>query len=165
MFTIFDKQIESFKNIEIMKTVTKDDFHLKTKATFNFVGYGDIAFQIYNSLKKDNGEFFRSTSGSKYVVVDNEVYRLSDHWGMVASCKWSLRGCPKMPTWKTNWVLAKCRLEDFEDMKKAVEYIQFEGMNKKTNRNGKWTIISSQFENVKLFFDIFTQPEKVIYFE
>jgi hypothetical protein len=34
-----------------------------------------------------------SPKGSKYIITPNgDVYRLSNHWGAVASCEWTLEG-------------------------------------------------------------------------
>ena len=123
---------------EIMESVTANNFHLKTKANFKFLKYGGMAFDMFESLVKENGLFFRSLSGSRYVVSGDLVYRISNHWGKVASCKWSLVGAPGMPVGSIS--LAVCKLSDFEDMKKPMEYVLFEGKNIKTGRFSQYGI-------------------------
>lgn len=149
-----------------MKPITKDNFHLKTKANFEFVKYGNQAEELFKELVKENGLFFRSASLSKYVIVGNEVYRFADHWGNVASCSWYLKNAPKMPTWTKNWVLAKCKLSDFVSMMKPIEVMEFEGKNLNTGRSGKWTIPFNKWsEEIKSIFEITTEPKLITYYE
>jgi hypothetical protein len=149
--------------------ITKENFHLKTKATFSFIKYGDQATDLFNEMVKENGLFFKSNSGSKYVLYGETVYRISDHWGMVASCKWFLTGCPSMPKFKTNTILAKCDLSEFESMMKAVEYVVFEGVNKRRpNSVNKFWIKACDFVESKVmesFIRIDSEFNREIIFE
>ena len=128
-----------------MSNITKNNFHLKTKANFNFIKFGSPAYDIFNSLVNEFGLFFKSHSGSKYVIAGDVVYRLSDHWGSVASCRWYLVGCPEFYGKKD--VLASCKLSDFVDMKKPVEYVLFNGTNIKNGKSGQYGISRSEFTN------------------
>jgi hypothetical protein len=150
-----------------MKTVTKENFHEKTKADFKFISYNKLAEEMFNELVKENGLFFKSNSGSQYVVVNDTVYRYSNHWGNVATCKWSIVNTPNMPTWRTNNILAKCDLNDFISMKKEVEYVVFDCENKKMNRTYTAYIPSAEFclDKLKEVLVFLTEPKKVIILE
>lgn len=41
---------------------------------------------------KEKKVHFKSKSGSYYFYTDEGVYRYSDHWGRVASCRWKIKG-------------------------------------------------------------------------
>jgi len=41
---------------------------------------------------KEKKIHFKSKSGSYYFYSDEGVYRYSDHWGRVASCRWRIKG-------------------------------------------------------------------------
>lgn len=141
--------------------VTKNTYHLKTKANFDFVKYGDEAYKIYAELVERFGEHFNSVSGSKYVIDNNDVlYRFSDHWGNVASCNWTLKNAPEhlfkpWNVWRKEMILAKADLKNIIDTRKKIDYFKFEGRKIETNRKGTYCIniektskeeIISQFE-------------------
>ena len=56
------------------------NFHLKSAATFK------------ETAKPDGAPDFVSESGSAYWYTTQGVFRLSNHWGNVASCDWGLDG-------------------------------------------------------------------------
>ncbi len=64
-----------------IKTYNKTNFH-----KYTFCVFKEVAFDEVNELKVN----FKSKSGSSYYFVDNGVYRLSNHWGRAANCKWRL---------------------------------------------------------------------------
>jgi len=64
-----------------LKTYNKTNFHKYTFCIFNEVGTDAI---------KDLKLNFKSKSGSSYYFVEKGVYRLSNHWGRAANCKWRL---------------------------------------------------------------------------
>ena len=64
-----------------IKTYNKTNFHKYTFCVFQVVALNEV-----NELQVN----FTSKSGSTYYFVDNGVYRLSNHWGRAANCKWRL---------------------------------------------------------------------------
>jgi len=70
---------------------------------------------------------FVSFSGSAYWCLKNKVRRWSDHWGVVASCRWTLEG----RNYEQTLVCGECYYEDFH-------YV------------GKWEGNMAAYTNVKL---------------
>ena len=63
------------------KTYNKTNFHKHTFCIFQ-----EVDFDVVKELKPN----YTSKSGSSYYFVENGVYRLSNHWGRAANCKWRL---------------------------------------------------------------------------
>jgi hypothetical protein len=95
------KEIESIKyihyrdlypeiNIDNYQTCTKVDFkEIKSECENIHEGWGRLKY----SLSDDIIYSYKSKSGSKYFSTKNgNMYRLSDHWGAIASCEWTLDG-------------------------------------------------------------------------
>ena len=61
----------------------RSNFHNHTFCIFNEVGFDSII-----TLKLN----FKSKSGSSYYFTEEGVFRLSNHWGRAANCKWRLIG-------------------------------------------------------------------------
>ncbi|MGV9002837.1 hypothetical protein [Flavobacterium sp.] len=66
-----------------MKIYSKKNFHKHT-----FCLWQEVTFDTIKNLEKDH----KSKSGSGYIFVENGVYRVSNHWGRVANCRWRLLG-------------------------------------------------------------------------
>ena len=64
-----------------IKSYNKTNFH-----KYTFCVFQEVAFDEVKELKVN----FKSKSGSSYYFVENGVYRLSNHWGRAANCKWRL---------------------------------------------------------------------------
>jgi hypothetical protein len=64
-----------------IKTYNKTNFH-----KYTFCVFQEVAFDEVHELQVN----FKSKSGSSYYFVENGVYRLSNHWGRAANCKWRL---------------------------------------------------------------------------
>ena len=47
------------------------------------------------SFFEDKKAHFQSKSGSYYSYTDEGVYRYSNHWGRVATCRWKIQGIEK----------------------------------------------------------------------
>ena len=47
-------------------------------------------FSTFLGLVANQKPDFTSKSGSSYFFIENGVYRLSNHWGRAANCKWRL---------------------------------------------------------------------------
>jgi hypothetical protein len=63
------------------KTYSKTNFHNYTFCIFQEVGLETIQDLSLN---------YKSKSGSCYYFTKSGVYRLSNHWGRAANCKWRL---------------------------------------------------------------------------
>jgi hypothetical protein len=63
------------------KSYNRSNFHQHTFCVFQEVEVAAIA-----NLKTD----YKSKSGSSYYFTNEGVYRLSNHWGRAANCKWRL---------------------------------------------------------------------------
>lgn len=64
------------------KIYNRSNFHRHTFCVFH-----EKDFQEVQNLKPD----YQSSSGSAYYFTDQGVYRLSNHWGRAANCKWRLQ--------------------------------------------------------------------------
>lgn len=64
-----------------MKIYSKKNFHKHTFCLWQEVSFVDI-----KNLEKNHN----SKSGSGYIFVEKGVYRISNHWGRVANCRWRL---------------------------------------------------------------------------
>jgi hypothetical protein len=64
-----------------IKKYNRSNFHKHTFCVFTEVPFTEIENKKYN---------YKSRSGSIYYFTDDGVYRLSDHWGRAAHCKWRL---------------------------------------------------------------------------
>lgn len=64
------------------KSYNRNNFHKNTFCIFT-----EAAFSEIENQKPD----YKSKSGSAYYFTENGVYRLSDHWGRAANCKWRLQ--------------------------------------------------------------------------
>ena len=60
----------------------RNNFHKNTFCIFNEVNRSEIA---------DLHSNYKSKSGSSYYFTETGVYRLSNHWGRAANCKWRLQ--------------------------------------------------------------------------
>jgi hypothetical protein len=64
----------------------RNNFHKNTFCIFNEADPGEIANLTLG---------YKSKSGSSYYFTQTGVYRLSDHWGRAANCKWRLQSTQK----------------------------------------------------------------------
>lgn len=64
-----------------MKRITRDNFFKNTYCQFK-----EVPIDRIDNLKLE----YHSKSDSKYFYTNEGVYRLADHWGRVANCRWSL---------------------------------------------------------------------------
>ena len=109
--------------IELMPNVTTDDYFLDTETNFNAIDYvkdedkdGHIKLHMMWENMKSSGKYiFKQSpkSNSEYLIDENngDIYRYSDHWGSVASCRWTLND---------DWnriAIAKSNLKDFNRRK------------------------------------------------
>ncbi len=59
----------------------RSNFHNRTFCIFN-----EVDLDVIKDVKPN----FKSKSGSSYYFTEVGVYRLSNHWGRAANCKWRL---------------------------------------------------------------------------
>lgn len=63
------------------KVYGKHNFHKHTFCIWKEVPFADVAhFKIS----------YTSQSGSRYIFIDEGLFRISNHWGRVANCHWRL---------------------------------------------------------------------------
>lgn len=48
------------------------------------------AMAEWERMKAEHAEVHVSESGSRYIVVDDTVFRYADHWNTVGSCHWGI---------------------------------------------------------------------------
>ena len=105
---------------DIHKEITFDNYYISTKTTFNnLLGDG-----LINPSKKERDEKWNEIgsiegivhkksplSSSEYYLdyKTGDIYRLSDHWGTVASCFWKLN-----TRYKTEHTIGKSNIKNFE---------------------------------------------------
>ena len=65
----------------MQKTYNKTNFHKHT-----FCIYREMPLSEINGLKLS----YTSKSGSSYYFTENGLYRISNHWGRAANCRWRL---------------------------------------------------------------------------
>lgn len=74
---------EGIKINEIMPIVTENDYWMATNGTFTMISEFE-----YKNIDADE---FTSQCYSSYKVKDDFLYRHSNHWDKVATCRWSLK--------------------------------------------------------------------------
>jgi len=105
---------------DIVKDIEVYNYHISTKVDFKKVKHGPDAKVHWGALRGINKikHEYESSTGSKYFInEDDEVYRLSNHWGAVASCEWTLDGegelmCSVFVTGP--WEIGVANLSDFK---------------------------------------------------
>jgi len=106
---------------DIYKNIDKYNFQICTKVDFKAVGNscGDI-FETWDKLKQASKITYEANtkSGSRYFIDEyNNVYRLSNHWGAVATCEWTREGKGQlsMSIFETGeWEIGVANLKDFK---------------------------------------------------
>ena len=93
--TLVDYAHKTKKYKEEKRPVTMDDYFESTRTDFERVETAD-AEKTWEDLKQRDGmEWHKSPKSESEYLEDREngvVYRKSDHWGNVASCRWTLDG-------------------------------------------------------------------------
>jgi len=62
-------------------------YNRKNFHKYTFCIYKQVALSAIENRKPD----YKSKSGSSYYFTNDGVYRLSNHWGRAANCKWRLQ--------------------------------------------------------------------------
>lgn len=63
---------------------------LKTYNKTNFFKYTYCEFTEVDNFEMPEKNYFKSKSNSLYYFTEDGVFRKSNHWGRVASCRWRL---------------------------------------------------------------------------
>lgn len=74
------------------KTYNKTNFHRHTFCIFK-----EVPFSELEGLKPN----YTSQSGSSYYFTQEGVYRVSNHWGRAANCKWRLQALTNVSSDRT----------------------------------------------------------------
>lgn len=64
-----------------MESYNHKNFHKHTFCLWQEVPFSDIENQVISH---------KSKSGSQYIFTETGVYRISNHWGRTANCRWRL---------------------------------------------------------------------------
>lgn len=96
-----------------MKSYNQNNFHKHTFCLWQEIHFSEIENLPIN---------YKSKSGSEYIISETGVYRLSNHWGRAANCRWRL-----IP------------LDNYKNQQTKVGF-------------AKWTDFYPNNENEKLFF-------------
>ena len=107
---------------DLYETIDLTNFQISTIVDYKRIGInaGDDAIRQFNLIKENNVILYEFTSktGSKYIATENgDLYRLSNHWGAVASCRWTLEGsgCLEPYVFITGeWELGMANIKDFQ---------------------------------------------------
>lgn len=110
---------------QILPQVTTDDYYLDTKTTFESILSKEETWQEidkrWDDMKKSGKyDWHQSPKSSSEYLIDNktgDVYRYSDHWGIVASCTWNITG---ENTNKRD--IAKSNIKDFERKESGIYF-------------------------------------------
>lgn len=114
-------------NVE--EKINENNYFLNTKCGWQIINVGDKAWDKFSELKNKQNVIFKKSPNSfglysQYVIDGDVVYRISDHWGHVGTCTWTLLN-NQIPNWLWNrkpYVLAKANFSDFEFKKSKVEF-------------------------------------------
>ena len=78
---------------EFYKHIDYTNYQISSKADFKRVSKKNKGIlKLWEQVKRESNikSFYNSKSGSQYIITQEEdIYRLSDHWGAVASCEWT----------------------------------------------------------------------------
>lgn len=138
-----------------VKKVSKDDYFISTDTVFKGVDLeGKDIFDKWNELKK-LGELTHSPkSGSQYIVTKDGVYRLSDHWGICASCYWDFDS-NGVNSGQGDWSIGYSPIKDFKINDRYSGYVvlnpKYEDGAKDLIKDSIWNLdlISKSFKLTK----------------
>lgn len=116
----FIEKMEAIKWLhirDVVKDINPDNFNLYTMVDFKRVEGDPLVQLAIIKLSKDIIYTHQSKSFSQYLITkDGDVYRLSNHWGAVSTCRWTIdgRGCLKPGVFESgDWELGVANLKDF----------------------------------------------------
>ena len=92
--------LKEFEKTKKYKKAKVPSYYLFTKIKWEkVISYYYLIYyykEIPLTKKEIKGIGFYSDSGSIYWYTEKYLYRLSNHWGKVASCEWSLKKIKKI---------------------------------------------------------------------
>lgn len=150
-------KLDSIKFIhyrDLYKNIDTTNFQICTKVDFKAIEVNPEHkdyMETWGRLKNDCVVVyeFRSKTGSLYFIDDNDnVYRLSNHWGAVASCEWTREGEGQlmMSVFDSGaWEIGVANLKDFQIFRRSVDRRVDSILNPKWIENMK-TIIPTRDE-------------------
>lgn len=102
---------------EIIPQVTIDDYYLSTETTYKSIlskedTWQEIDYRWEEMKKSGKYDWHKSPKSSSEYLIDKktgDVYRFSDHWGIVASCDWGIESESE-----EKWDIAKSNIKDFK---------------------------------------------------
>ena len=99
----------------VFPTPTTEDYFLSTRTDFKTVPTDDVKGTWEEMKNSGKYEYTKSPLSNSEYLVDHEtgdIYRMSDHWGPVASCYWTLDGFQGQRY--TDETIAKSNIKDFD---------------------------------------------------
>ena len=105
------KLIREFNSLKKFRVAKIPEYPFYSNIEWEKIGviqYAELKLSDSDSLKAG----FESESGSIYWYTKKFLYRLSDHWGEVASCQWLLKDSEKYPGWYSH--LARVRWDKIQ---------------------------------------------------
>ena len=120
--------------------------HLKTYNKTNFFKHTYCEFLEVSNFEMPERNYFKSKSNSLYYFTEDGVYRKSNHWGRVASCR--LRLNTKSVYKNQQTILAFAKWEDFYHL----------------NEKEKLFYISINFETKKIKIKVSTTDKALFLF-
>lgn len=118
------------------KVYDRKNFH-----KYTFCIYKQVEWSAIENRKPD----YKSKSGSSYYFTETGVYRLSNHWGRAANCKWRLQPLQNPGTERTKLGFAHWTEFHPDNDTEKLYYIEVNFENQSVTFNHK----SNQKENVE----------------
>ena len=107
--------------VNMMKMYNKNNFHNSTFCLWEEVSFDSIKNYTIN---------YKSKSGSHYIFTEIGVYRISNHWGRAANCRWRLISLSNYKNQNTTVGFAKWQDFHVNDEVSELYYIQVNLENK-----------------------------------
>lgn len=131
------------------KTYNKSNFHNHTFCIFTEVPLDTVS---------DNKPNYKSKSGSSYYFTETGVYRLSNHWGRAANCKWRLKNTHNSKNQQIRLGFALWTEFQIDNDTEKLYYIEVDFDNKTVNYQHKANLQSG---NTPIFRTA-SETEKII---
>ena len=115
---------------DLVMNIDRTNFHVGTKVDFKAVEQNPDHKNIHETFGRLKHELqpdyhFKSKTGSEYFIDDNDnLYRLSNHWGAVSSCEWTREGVGQLMMSVFDygdWEIGVANLKDFKVFRRKVE--------------------------------------------
>lgn len=80
---------------DVNKSIKYNNYYICTKGDFKNIGLNirSDMDKFWDKLKRNNKYSISPKSNSEYILDDKgNVYRYSDHWGLISGCEWTING-------------------------------------------------------------------------